>query len=194
MRPFAVIALALLAAIGPAPANAHDAFGDLGPFYASLLHPLADPLHAALVLGTAAFLAGRPLAAVRPALPLFVAAAALSAFALAMRPGLAPAPLWTAVAALGAGLAATLPARWTPGWAGVALVTATGALAGLAAEAPAGNALLQGLSGQILGIAMLGTLLWFGLETAGRRLTPLVPQVAGSWVAALGILGAAVSP
>ena len=44
--------------IVPAPALAHDAFGDLGPFYASLLHPLADPLQAALVIGTAAFLAG----------------------------------------------------------------------------------------------------------------------------------------
>lgn len=194
MRPFAVIALAVLAGLAPAPALAHDAFGDLGPFYASLLHPLADPPQAALVLGTAAFLAGRPLTAVRPALPLFAAAAALSALALAMRPDLAPAPLWAAVAALGAGLAATLPARWTPGWAGLALVTATGALTGLAPDAPAGHAPEQALLGTVFGIAMLGTLLWFGLETAGRRLTPLVPRVAGSWVAAVGILVAAVPP
>jgi hydrogenase/urease accessory protein HupE len=43
----------LPAVIVPSPALAHDAFGDLGPFYASFLHPLADPLQAVLLIGTA---------------------------------------------------------------------------------------------------------------------------------------------
>ena len=56
--------LALGLSLAAGPARAHDAFGDLGPFYASLLHPLADPMQAALVIGTAAFLAGRALGTV----------------------------------------------------------------------------------------------------------------------------------
>ncbi len=187
------LGLALPALLAPGPALAHDAFGDLGPFYGSLLHPLADPLQAILLVGTAAFLAGRPLAAVRLALPLFAGAAALAALALSMHPSLAAPPLLLGSGALLAGLAAALPAPWAPRWAGLSLAAATGALTGLAPEAPPDGLLLQPLLGTILGIAMLGTLLWFGLETAGRRLTPLVPRVAGSWVAAVGILATAVS-
>jgi hydrogenase/urease accessory protein HupE len=74
----AVAAASLVACLVPAPALAHDAFGDLGPFYASFLHPLADPLQAALLVGTAAFLAGRPLSVTRAALPVFTGVAALT--------------------------------------------------------------------------------------------------------------------
>ena len=74
------VAIALGAfCLGATPGLAHDAFGDLGPFYASLLHPLADPLQAALIVGTAAFLAGRPLGLTRLAWPVFVGAASLAA-------------------------------------------------------------------------------------------------------------------
>jgi len=194
------ITLAALAAfvLGPAPAHAHDAFGDLGPFYARFLHPLADPLQAALIVGAGAFLAGRSLDAVRAALPLFALSAMLAAvlgqvFGPALWHAGGVPPSVPVLAALAAGVAAMLPARRVPHSAGFALMAATGALAGLSPGAPAGTAPLQALAGTILGIAVLATLLWFALEAAGTRLTPFVPQVAGSWVAAVAILVAAVS-
>jgi hypothetical protein len=188
-----MLRLAILATLAPGPAFAHDAFGDLGPFYASLLHPLADPLQGALLLGTAAFLAGRPLSTVRPTLPIFAAAAALGYAALVMRPDLVVSPLMAGGVALVAGLAAMLPDPFVPRLPGFALVAATGALAGLASGASQAGTALQASLGTFVGIAALATLAWFALETAGRRFTPIVPKVAGSWVAAIGILVAAFS-
>jgi urease accessory protein len=176
----------------PGPAMAHDAFGDLGPFYASLLHPLADPLQAALVIGTAAFLAGRPLAFVRVALPVFVVAAALSHFLLGWAMELLPPPLLPAGAAVAAGLAATLPERAARrAAAGLALVAATGALAGLAPDRPPAGASLQPVLGTILGLALIATLAWGTLDAARRLVSPLAPPVVGSWVAAVGLLSGA---
>ncbi len=184
--------LALALIVLPGPASAHDAFGDLGPFYASLLHPLADPLQAALVVGTAAFLAGRPLAFVRIALPVFVAAAALSHLVLGWALGLLPPPLLPAGAAVAAGLAATLPERATQRAAvSLALVAATGALAGLAPGRPPAGAALQPVLGTTLGIALLATLAWSALDAARRLVSPLAPPVVGSWVAAVGLLSGA---
>jgi hydrogenase/urease accessory protein HupE len=188
MRRPAVLALALSA---PAPALAHDAFGDLGPFYASLLHPLADPMQAALVIGTAAFLAGRSLGTVRVALPVFAAAAALSHLILGWRLGVLPSPLLAAVAAVAVGSAATLPDRWTRVPAGLILVAATGILVGLAPDRPPAQGALQPILGTVLGVAILATIAWAALDAAARRLSPLAPAVAGSWVAAVGLLAGA---
>ena len=188
MRRPAVLALALSA---PAPALAHDAFGDLGPFYASLLHPLADPMQAALVIGTAAFLAGRSLATVRLALPVFAAAAALSHLLLSWRLGVLPPPLLAAVAAVAVGGAATLPERWTKVPAGLLLVAVTGVLVGLAPDRPPVEGALQPILGTVLGTAILTTLAWAALDAAARRVSPLAPAVAGSWVAAVGLLAGA---
>ena len=188
MRRPAVLALALSA---PAPALAHDAFGDLGPFYASLLHPLADPMQAALVIGTAAFLAGRSLGTVRVALPVFAAAAALSHLLLGWRMGVLPHPLLAAVAAFAVGSAATLPDRWTRVPAGLILVAATGILVGLAPDRPPAQGALQPILGTVLGVAILATLAWAALDAAARRVSPLAPAVAGSWVAAVGLLAGA---
>lgn len=175
-----------LLALVPSPAFAHDAFGDLGPFYASLLHPLADPLQAALVAGIAAFLAGRSIATARLALPVFVAGAALG-LGLAWRPGLVPAPLVPEAAAILIGLAATLPDRWTPVWLALPLVALIGVLAGLAPGQPEG-APLQPLLGGVLGIGIFAALGWAGLDALARRLSPVAPAVAGSWVAAMGLM------
>ncbi|MGI1660900.1 HupE/UreJ family protein [Palleronia sp. KMU-117] len=182
--------LPVLLAATPSPALAHDAFGDLGPFYAGLLHPLADPLQAALVVGTAAFLAGRPIEIARVALPVFVAATALGLGLLGWRLGLVPAPLLLAAGAVLIGLAATLPARWTPVWASLALVAVTGALAGLAPGQPDGGT-VQPLLGGLLGIGILTALAWAGLDALARRLAPIAPAIAGSWVAAIGMLAGA---
>jgi hypothetical protein len=181
--------LLLLATVAPSPALAHDAFGDLGPFYASLLHPLADPLQAALVVGTAAFLAGRPIEVARVALPVFAAASALG-LGVGWRLDLSLAPLLLAAAAMLLGIAATLPPRWTPLWSALPLVAVTGALASIAPGEPDGAA-LQPLLGGFLGIGIFTALGWAGLDALARRLSPIVPAVAGSWVAAVGMLAGA---
>ena len=54
-----------------------------------------------------------------------------------------------------------------------------------------GAGALQALLGTIGGIAALALLVWYGLEAMTRHLSPLAPKVAGSWVAAVGILVAA---
>jgi hypothetical protein len=184
-----LLALGLSLAAGPA--RAHDAFGDLGPFYASLLHPLADPMQAALVIGTAAFLAGRALGTVRLALPVFAATAALAHLLLSWRLGVLPPPLLVAVAAVAVGGAATLPDRWTRVPAGLVLVAATGVLVGLAPDRPPAQGALQPILGTVLGVAILATIAWAALDAAARRLSPLAPAVAGSWVAAVGLLAGA---
>jgi hypothetical protein len=184
-------ALILLLAGAPGPAFSHDAFGDLGPFYASLLHPLADPMQAALVIGTAAFLAGRSLGAVRVALPVFVVAAALSHLALGWGAELVPPAIFPALAAVAVGGAATLPDRWTRASAGFLLVAVVGAFAGLAPDRPPAEGALQPILGTVLGIGVLTTLAWAALDAAARRISPLAPAVAGSWVAAVGLLAGA---
>jgi hypothetical protein len=178
----------LLAAIAPAPALAHDAFGDLGPFYASLLHPLADPLQGALIVGAAAVLATRSVQQARIGLPLFLAAAAAAQLVLGATPGLAPSRLMAAVAAVVVGIAAAVPARWTRRGAVLPLLAASGVLAGLAPGAPPG---IPEAAGALLGLAILATLTWAGLEALARRISFAAPAVAGSWVAAVGLLAAA---
>jgi hypothetical protein len=178
----------LVAAIAPVPALAHEAFGDLGPFYASLLHPLADTLQGAVVVGAAAVLAARPLERARTGLPLFLAAAAAAQFVLAALPDVAPPPLAIAASAMAAGIAAVIPARWTRGGALVPLLAVTGFLAGLAPGAAAG---LPEATGTLLGIAILATLGWAVLETLAHRVSFLAPRVAGAWVAAVGLLAVA---
>jgi len=183
--------LAIVLAPAPGPALAHDAFGDLGPFYANLLHPLADPMQAALIVGTAAFLAGRSLDTVRLALPVFLAATALSHLLLGWSFDMVPPPLLPALAAVVVGVAATLPDRraWTA--AGLVLIATVGALVGLAPDRPPADGAMQPILGTIIGIAVLATLAWSALDLMARRLSRLAPAVAGSWVAAVGLLAGA---
>lgn len=183
--------LALALTIAPGPALAHDAFGDLGPFYASLLHPLADPMQATLLIGTAAFLAGRSLGTVRVALPAFVAAAVLSNVLLSWHLGVVPPALVPALAAVAVGGAAMIPERWTGIPVGLILLGVAGALVGLAPDRPPAAGALQPILGTVLGIAALTTLAWAALDALARRVSRLVPAVAGSWVAAVGLLAGA---
>lgn len=180
--------IGLPAAVAPAPVLAHDAFGDLGPFYASMLHPLADPMQAVLILGTAALLAGRRLATVRVALPLFVAATCLSHLLLAWRGGILLPPLAVAGAAIAAGCAAMVPDRWTRVPVVLLLVAATGTLVGLAPDRPPMRGALQPIVGTALGVTVLTTLAWAALDAAARRVSWLAPAVAGSWIAAVGLI------
>jgi hypothetical protein len=179
-------------AIAPAPALAHDAFGDLGPFYASMLHPVADLVQAVLIIGTGAILARRPLEWVRIALPVFILAAALAYIFLGWLFGLAASAFLSVGFVLVAGCAALLPASYVPNWAGVALVAAIGGLVGLAPDRPpASGEALQPVLGTLLGISVAIVLAWAALDVASRRLSWIVPAVAGSWVTAIGMLAIA---
>jgi hypothetical protein len=182
------LALASAAAIAPRPALAHDAFADLGPFYASLLHPLADPLQGALVVGTAAVLASRPVERARIGLPLFLAAAAAALLVLAAMPDLTAPPLLPAAAGVVVGMAAAVPAQRIRRGVVPPLLVASGFLAGLAPGVP--GAVAEG-GGTLLGLAILATLSWAVLDTLGRRVSSVAPAIAGSWVAAVGLLAAA---
>lgn len=185
--------LVLLLVFFPVPARAHDAFGDLGPFYAGFLHPLADPIQATLILATAAFLARRPLAAARLGLPLFIAMAVLAHGLAAWRSGLVAPPLFAAGLAVLCGGAAMLPPRWVPDRAGLVLVAATGLLVGLGADLPESGPVFQPHLGTGLGISVFVLLAWTTLDAASRQLSPIAPAIAGSWAAAIGILVVAFS-
>ncbi|MEY8838937.1 HupE/UreJ family protein, partial [Cribrihabitans sp. XS_ASV171] len=157
----------------PQSAVAHDAFGDLGPFYANLLHPVVDPLQAALVIGAAALLARRQVEEVRLALPMFVLAASgvyLASIWLAVDISVSGPP---ALAALVAGLMAMLPQRRVPKSAVAAVLVASGAFTGLAPGRPALEApVMQASLGTIAGTAVFSMLSWLVLDTLARRASP----------------------
>jgi hypothetical protein len=189
-RPAALLAVTALVAARPA--AAHDAFGDLGPFYANLLHPLADPSQAVVLAGFAAVLALHPIAVVRRGWALQAAAGALTVAAVAVLAPPAPPALAVGLTAAGLG-AAALAGRRLPGALVVALGIAAAVVAGLAAQRPTGlrEALLTSFGGA-LGLATASLLLWSLFDRLRRRLGDIACAVAGSWVAAIGILTAAV--
>ena len=177
----------------PGAAAAHDAFGDLGPFYASLLHPLADPAQGLLVAAAAVLLARQPLATVRPAYAALAACGALAVGAHSVA-GLAPLGLRAtgiAVAALGLVALSGLPPaarrrRDDRGRRGRRRRPRRSTCR--PAPAPAALAALGGAAG----IALLALLVWGGVDLATRRLGPIAGAVAGAWIAAIGIMSAAL--
>lgn len=187
-RPVLVLAAALL----PGPAAAHDAFGDLGPFYASLLHPLADPAQGLLIAAAAVLLARQPLATVRVA---YAALALSGALAVASHAIADPVPIGvrdTGLAVAILGLVALSGLR-LPTAAVVAIAAAAAVAAALAIDLPpdARAAALAAL-GAAAGIALLALLVWGGVDLLTRRLGPVAGAVAGAWVAATGIMAAAL--
>jgi len=180
------LVLALLAV--PAPAVAHDAFGDLGPFYQGLLHPLADPAQGLLLVAAAVLLARQPLAAVRPAYAA-LAAAGLMTLAVGTLISLpAPGLRTQALVALAVALAALVPFR--PGPVAIAAVAAVlGGFAALPLDAGNGvRAVVLGLLGGASGIALATLLFWGAANWADRRISPFASAVAASWVGAIGLM------
>jgi hypothetical protein len=190
MRPLAVVALALT----PGAAMAHDAFGDMGPFYANLLHPLADPAQGVALAGAAAMLARQPLDTVRPAFAALAFGGALAA--VAATAGLtAGAPQQAgSVLAIALGLSA-LAGDTLPKIAILALAAMTGLATGLALSAVGGarDAALAMLGGAA-GVALGALFLWGAVDLAVRHLGTAAGMVAGSWVAAVGLMTAAIGP
>jgi hypothetical protein len=192
VRRRAIPALGLGGLLAPGPAAAHDAFGDLGPFYANLLHPLADPSQGLLIAAVAVLLARQPIETVRPAYAALALAGAvavlLAAFVALEPPGLRT----TGIAAFALGVAAMIGASLRPMPA--ALVAAgVAAAAGLAVDLPAEpRAAGLAAAGAMLGIAFAALLVWGLVDEARRRLGPVATAIAGSWVAAVGIMVAAL--
>lgn len=181
-----------MACLVAAPARAHDAFGDLGPFYASLLHPLADPSQTVLLAGFAVLLARQPHDTVRRGYGLHAATAALTVGVLAIA-ALPTPPAWSmGLAAALLGLASLLGQR-LPATLVLVFGVAAAVLAGLAGERPEGlrQALLATL-GAGLGLATAALLLWSAFDLLRHRLGEIACAVVGSWVAAIGIMTAAV--
>lgn len=190
MRP---AAFAILACTTPCAAAAHNAFGDLGPFYANLLHPLADPAQGLLLAAVAVVLAAQPLPTVRPAYATLAVAGALAIVAgamLAASPGVRP----VALAAMALGLCGL--ARLRVGPLAASLIAAAAAIAaGLAFDLPAGaRAASLALAGGALGMALFALLAWGALDLARQRIGPIAVSVAGSWVAAIGLMAAVLPP
>lgn len=186
-------AVAFLAIVLAArPAFAHDAFGDLGPFYANLLHPLADPAQAVMLAGFAAVVALQPFETVRFGWALHAAAGALTVALLAMV-ALPTAPmLVVGITAAGLGVAACAGGR-LPRAAVLGLGVAAAVIAGLSADRPIGlrEAVLVTLGGA-LGLAATSLLLWSLFDALRCRLGDIACRVAGSWIAAIGIMTAAL--
>jgi hypothetical protein len=172
----------------PGSAFAHDAFGDLGPFYASLLHPLADPAQAVLLVGFAVLLARQELVTVRRGYAGFAAAAmlAMPAAALLALPSVEHFAAGALATLLGL---AVLFGQRLPGLAIVALGIIAACLSSLAFDAATGlrDGLLLVLGGT-LGLATATLLLWSLFDLLRRRIGDIACAVAGSWVAAIGIM------
>ena len=179
-------------ALAPGAAAAHDAFGDMGPFYANLLHPVADPAQSVVLAGAAVFLARQPVETVRPAYAAlaFGGSAAASAAVAGLTPGLSPLAAAVLACLLGGGAIVTLK---PPGWAATLLAGAAGVAAGLALTAGMGvrDAAL-GLLGGALGVGLAPLLLWGLMDLAVRKIGPVACAVIGSWVAAVGVMTAAL--
>jgi hypothetical protein len=185
-------AVALLASALPGATFAHDAFGDMGPFYANLLHPAADPAQGVVLAGAAAFLARQPIATVRPAyaaLAIGGAAAALAA-TLGAAPGLSPLVAAILACLLGGGAIVRIG---FPVWAAAPLAGAAGVAAGFAlTTGPGLRDMALGLLGGALGVALAQLLLWGVMDFAVRRIGAVAVAVIGAWVAAVGIMTAAL--
>ena len=184
---------ALILAVLPQRAVAHDAFGDLGPFYQTFLHPLADPMQALLVVAAAVVLAVQPIASVRVAFPALAIGAGLALVARMVLPVPEPGPALVALMVIGAAAVGVLCLRPGPVATGL-LAMALGSAAALPIDLAKGGALAATLTlaGGAAGVGFATLFFWGALDLASRRISPLAPRVAGAWLAAIGMMMAAL--
>lgn len=176
----AAIALASLAVA--APAFAHDAFGTMGPFWSGVLHLLVSPLSVGTIVALGAWLAPFPRGATAVEVIVSVAGAAIGAWLLADW------SRWAAIAAVGVGLAAAFDVR-LPRVARIGASAAAGLGIGSASAVDAPSLAAGAGVALVTFLALAATLAAFQeLETR----VPLARRVAGAWVAAIGLLIAAL--
>jgi hypothetical protein len=183
-------AIILLAAV-PSPLAAHEAFGDLGPFYQGLLHPFADPAQGLVLAAVAVCLARQPVSTMRVAYLALVLAgvAGLLLANLSVMP--VPTLRVLTLAALAFAALTFLPRQ--PGRVVISLISLVAGL--LAALSVAGG----GAAGDILsflgaaaGIAVIPLFLWGAADAANRRVFPHASLVAASWIGTVALLAAVV--
>jgi hypothetical protein len=187
--PLAVLAFGLV----PEAALAHDAFGDLGPFFGALLHPLADPAQGLLLAATATLLARQPVAGVRVAYAVLLAGCLAITLVQALWPMNAPSAQFIGALAAALGLLALWGVALRTGLL-AAVAGGAAVLAGLAADGLGGDGrsdLLAALGG-MAGTALFVLLLWAALDALQDRLGRVAGAVAASWVAAVGLMVAAL--
>jgi hypothetical protein len=145
-----------------------------------------------MLAGFAAVVALQPLETVRPGWAFHAAAGALTVALLALVDLPTVPMLVVGIAAGCLGIAACVGRR-LPRAAVLGLGAAAAAIAGLAADRPVGprEALLVTLGGA-LGLAAASLLLWSLLDALRHRLGDMACRVAGSWIAAIGIMTAAL--
>jgi urease accessory protein len=185
--------VALIVAAMPQAAAAHDAFGDLGPFYQAFLHPLADPSQALLVTAAAVLLSVQPIASVRLAFVALAVGAGLVLVARMVLPVPEPGPALVALMVTGAAAFGVLSLKPGPAVTSV-LAMALGGAAALQVDPPAGGIVTATLilAGGLAGVSFASLFLWGAIDLAARRISPLAPRVAGAWLAAIGIMMAAL--
>jgi len=191
-----VIRRLALAALGlvswPGAALAHDAFGDLGPFYQAFLHPLADPAQGLLVAAAAVALAVQPITSLRLAFVALVVGAVAMLTTRSVLPVADPSLLAVATLTLLTAVIGVLSLRPAPAvTAGIAAIL--GAVAALPLDGARGGVPgVLTVAGGTAGIAFGTLFLWGAIDLAARRISPLAPRVAGAWLAAIGVMVAAL--
>ncbi len=183
---------ALAVAGFPVPAAAHDAFGDLGPFYAAMLHPVVDPVQGLLLVAVALLLARQPLAIVRPAYAALAGSGCVILLVSSLVTFPSPAPQVLLLAAVLAAVTVLVLPRPAP-TAAILFAAALGGLAALSFDPVTGSrtVLLTTLGGAV-SVALLPLLVWGAGEWADRRVSPYATSVLASWVAAIALMTAVV--
>ncbi|MFV0291743.1 MAG: hypothetical protein ACK5II_00340 [Paracoccus sp. (in: a-proteobacteria)] len=176
----------------PGMATAHDAFGDLGPFYQGLLHPLADPAQGILLAAMAILLARQPVIAARIGVVLagpvaLVAVLIMNATGIAS-PGLRLTGLAIALIGVLAVVGLWMPLVLTQTCVIVAAVLA-GAMTD-PTEGMRGTLLLAAGTGAGAALTML--FLWAVTDQVHALWGRIPSAVAGSWFSAIGIMTAAL--
>jgi len=185
--------LAGLLAVSPDVALGHDAFGDLGPFYGALLHPLADPTQGLIVAAIAVLLARQPIASVRWAWIALAIVGALTVGLGLLVPLAGPGLFVIALSAAGLGILA-LTGSDLGLWPSIVLSVGAAVLAGLAVDLPDGTrAAALAAFGGMVGISLGALLVWGLVDLLQTRFGRVAGAVVGSWIAAIGTMAIAFS-
>lgn len=186
------IAAGVAALLSPGVAQAHDAFGDLGPFYGGLLHPLVDPAQGLILIALAVLLARQPRGSVRIAYVAIVVCVSLAAFAHMFSLGPVPGIRIVGLIVAALGILALAGLRLPVAIMGI-VAGFLAAFAGFAGDVPEdARAVVLSACGTALGVSLLVLLIWAALDLLQARLGRVAGAVAGSWVAAIGIMATAL--
>lgn len=177
----------VIAALFPDAASAHEAFGNLGPFYAHMLHPVVDPTQGVLLVGMGALLARQSVETVRSAYTVFAMASALTVVILTVLPLTAPAVQVTAATAVLLGIITAIGLQLPRLFVAV-LCVLVAIIAALSSDGAPSTSSIQTAAGGALGLALTVLFVWGALDWVGERLHPVAAAVAGSWIAAVGLM------